>query len=84
MAARFIRYGLDREPMVVVSVAIGAFSLGMVAVVPKVRLAMGLPTDQYFGMEDPATGRYRDTLPRSRQYRFVKDLGVKPELLEEE
>ncbi|KAF4323592.1 hypothetical protein JM18_001828 [Phytophthora kernoviae] len=48
-AGKFIRYYLDREPMVVLSCAIGTVSLSMPLVVVPIRRSMGLPTDQYDG-----------------------------------
>mmetsp|Transcript_14190 Transcript_14190/g.27598 ORF Transcript_14190/g.27598 Transcript_14190/m.27598 type:complete len:84 (+) Transcript_14190:527-778(+) len=82
MASKFIRHALDREPMVIVSLAIGTFAIGLATVVPRARLALGYPTDQYFGMEDPSTGKYRSAAPRARQLEFAKELGEKPTLVE--
>jgi hypothetical protein len=47
--AKFVRYYLDREPMVVLSCTIGAVALSLPLVVVPLRRAMGLPTDQYDG-----------------------------------
>lgn len=46
---KFIRHYLDREPMVVVSCAIGAVAVSLPLVVVPIRRSMGLPTDQYDG-----------------------------------
>ena len=51
--AKFIRYYLDREPMVVLSCAIGAVAISMPLVVVPIRRSMGLPTDQYDGPHIP-------------------------------
>ncbi|KAG2827874.1 hypothetical protein PC113_g9321 [Phytophthora cactorum] len=46
---KFIRHYLDREPMVVISCAIGAVGVTLPLVVVPIRRSMGLPTDQYDG-----------------------------------
>lgn len=48
-AARFVRYYLDREPIVVLSFAIGAVALALPVVVVPVRRSLGYPTYQYDG-----------------------------------
>lgn len=46
---KFIRYYLDREPMVVISCAIGAVGVTLPLVVVPIRRSLGFPTDQYDG-----------------------------------
>ncbi|CAI5732561.1 unnamed protein product [Hyaloperonospora brassicae] len=49
VVGKFLRHYLDREPMVVVSCAIGAVALSLPLVVVPLRRSLGLPTDQYDG-----------------------------------
>lgn len=48
-AGRFARYYIDREPVVALSVAIGAVAVALPLTVVPLRRSMGLPTDQYDG-----------------------------------
>jgi len=82
MAARYFRHVADTEPMVVVSCLIGVLGVTTVAVAPRVRLALGMPTDQYFGLEDPS-GRAGDVIQVAgpRPVWVKNELGVKPELV---
>ncbi|KAE9212319.1 hypothetical protein PF002_g18294 [Phytophthora fragariae] len=57
---KFIRHYLDREPMVVISCAIGAVAVSLPLVVVPIRRSMGLPTDQYDGPIIP------DSIKKSR------------------
>ncbi|KAL7687051.1 hypothetical protein Plhal304r1_c024g0082671 [Plasmopara halstedii] len=50
---KFIRHYLDREPMVVISCAIGVIGITMPMVVVPIRRSLGLPTDQYDGPNIP-------------------------------
>ncbi len=47
--ARFFRFYMDREPVVVASFALGAVGLALPFTVVPIRRSMGLPTDQYDG-----------------------------------
>jgi len=46
---RFLRYYMDREPVVVASCVLGAIGITLPLVVVPIRRSMGLPTDQYDG-----------------------------------
>ncbi|OQS02579.1 ubiquitin family protein [Thraustotheca clavata] len=48
-AGKFVRYYIDREPMVVASFALGAIGLSLPLVVVPIRRSLGYPTDQYDG-----------------------------------
>ncbi|TMW57284.1 hypothetical protein Poli38472_003209 [Pythium oligandrum] len=52
---RFVRYYIDREPVVVLSCTIGAVAVGLPLVVVPIRRSMGLPTEQYDGPIVPET-----------------------------
>ncbi|KAJ0394419.1 hypothetical protein P43SY_010916 [Pythium insidiosum] len=54
---RFVRYYVDREPVVVMSFAIGGVAVALPLVVVPLRRSMGLPTDQYDGPIVPARMR---------------------------
>ncbi len=51
--AQFVRYSMDREPVVVVSVFIGAVGISLPLWVVPMRRSLGYPTFQYDGPTPP-------------------------------
>mmetsp|Transcript_10813 Transcript_10813/g.19096 ORF Transcript_10813/g.19096 Transcript_10813/m.19096 type:complete len:83 (+) Transcript_10813:106-354(+) len=82
MAMRFFRQVADSEPMLIASLGVASIGLGAIVVVPRVRYALGMPTEQYYGLEDPETGKLRG--PIGPVPKFVRSaIGMKPELSED-
>jgi hypothetical protein len=77
--ARLMRRLLDTEPMVFVSLVVGTTGVAMVLVAPRVRHALGYPTEQYYGLEDPDTGAPRQ--PEGPRPKWTKEPGEKPKLV---
>ncbi|CAK4638979.1 unnamed protein product [Aphanomyces euteiches] len=48
-AAKFVRYYFDREPVVVLSAALGGVGVLAPLVIVPIRRNLGYPTDQYDG-----------------------------------
>jgi hypothetical protein len=79
MSMRLLRRLVDTEPMVAVALVVGTTGVATALIAPRVRHAMGYPTEQYYGLEDPDTGGIRQ--PEGPRPKWTKEPGEKPKLV---
>mmetsp|Transcript_19073 Transcript_19073/g.31240 ORF Transcript_19073/g.31240 Transcript_19073/m.31240 type:complete len:86 (-) Transcript_19073:47-304(-) len=73
MFGRLVRTTLDKEPAVAFAFGLAGIGIATAFFAPRIRYQLGYDTDQYFGFDDPETGKLKKNPLDSINHVYVKE-----------